>query len=103
MTDHLSPIEAIMWRVSQDATLRMTVGALVILDRPPESDMLVERLRDATVHAPRLNQRPTSPTLFKPFSAWADDPDGAPEHHLRSLSVASPGSMRQLLDLIWVI
>ena len=28
MTDQLSPMEAIMWRVGQDATLRMTVGAL---------------------------------------------------------------------------
>ena len=32
MTDLLSPMEAIMWRVGQDATLRMTVGALVILE-----------------------------------------------------------------------
>ena len=44
MTDQLSPMEAIMWRVGQDATLRMTVGALVILDRPPTTTALVERL-----------------------------------------------------------
>ena len=44
MTDQLSPMEAIMWRVGQDATLRMTVGALVILDRPPTTDALIERL-----------------------------------------------------------
>ena len=44
MTDLLSPMEAIMWRVGQDATLRMTVGALVILDRPPTIAALAERL-----------------------------------------------------------
>jgi len=40
MNDRLSPIEAIMWRVGQDATLRMTVGALVLLDRPPTAAAL---------------------------------------------------------------
>ena len=33
-----------MWRVGQDATLRMTVGALLILDRPPTTKALAERL-----------------------------------------------------------
>ena len=37
MADRLSPMEAIMWRVGQDATLRMTVGALVILDRTADA------------------------------------------------------------------
>ena len=37
MVDRLNPIELFMWRVSHDPTLRMTVGNLMILDRPPAS------------------------------------------------------------------
>ncbi|HEY5876867.1 MAG TPA: wax ester/triacylglycerol synthase domain-containing protein, partial [Ilumatobacteraceae bacterium] len=103
MTDLLSPMEAIMWRVGQDATLRMTVGALVILDRPPTTAALVERLTFAADRAPRLRRRPDEPTARRPRPAWVDDPDPAPELHLRSLSVASPGSLRQVLDLVGLL
>jgi diacylglycerol O-acyltransferase len=99
MTDQLSPMEAIMWRVGQDATLRMTLGALIIVDRPPTTDELSERLAFAAGKAPRLRRRPDDPTALRPRPAWVDDPDPAPERHLRSLSVAPPGSTRQLLEL----
>ena len=99
MTDRLSPMEAIMWRVGQDATLRMTVGALAILDHAPTTEALGERLAFAADNAPRLRRRPDDPTAMRARPAWVDDPDPAPDRHLRSLSVAAPGSMRQLLDL----
>lgn len=103
MSDQLSPMEAIMWRVGQDATLRMTVGALMILDRPPASAALAERLAFAAGHAPRLCRRPDDPPAMRTRPAWVDDPDPAPEHHLRSLSVAPPGSLRQVLDLVGLL
>ena len=99
MTDRLSPMEAIMWRVGQDATLRMTVGALAILDRTPTTEALTERLAFAADNAPRLRRRPDDPTAMRARPAWVDDADPSPGRHLRSLSVAPPGSMRQLLDL----
>ena len=99
MTDRLSPMEAIMWRVGQDATLRMTVGALAILDRAPTTEALSERLAFAVDNAPRLRRRPDDPTAMRARPAWVDDADPSPGRHLRSLSVAPPGSMRPLLDL----
>jgi diacylglycerol O-acyltransferase / wax synthase len=100
MIERLSPMEAIMWRVGQDATLRMTVGALVILDRPPTAKALEERLAAVAEHVPRLRKRPDDPTAMRTRPAWVDDPDPVPDNHLRSLSVADPGSLRQALDLI---
>ena len=100
MTDRLSPMEAIMWRVGQDVTLRMTVGAVVILDRAPDMAALSERLAFATDNAPRLRRRPEERGTRRSRPAWVEDPDPAPEDHLRSLSIAPPGSMRQVLDLI---
>ena len=39
--ERLNPLEAIMWRVGQDATLRMTVGALILLDQAPTTRLMV--------------------------------------------------------------
>ncbi len=103
MTDQLSPMEAIMWRVGQDASLRMTIGALIILERPPTRAALIERLASAAAQAPRMHRRLDDPVAIRGRASWTDDPDSAPEHHLRSLSVARPGSMRQLLDLVGVL
>ncbi len=103
MRDPLSPMEAIMWRVGQDATLRMTVGALMILDQPPTTAALTERLKMVTAQAPRLRRRPDDPTALRTRPAWVEDPEAAPEHHLRSLSVAAPGSLRQVLDLVGLL
>ena len=75
MTDRLSPMEAIMWRVGQDATLRMTVGALAILDRAPTAEALTERLAFAADNAPRLRRRPDDPTAMRARPAWVDDDD----------------------------
>jgi WS/DGAT/MGAT family acyltransferase len=103
MTDLLSPMEAIMWRVGQDATLRMTVGTLLVLDRAPTVDAVAQRLALATEHAPRLRRRPEDGTAVRSRPAWVDDEDPEPHHHLRSLSVAEPGTMRQVLDLVGLL
>ena len=92
-----------MWRVGQDATLRMTLGALLIVDRPPTQDALLERLEFAAARAPRLRQRPDDPTAVRGRPAWVDDEDPAVDAHLRCLSVAAPGSTRQVLDLVGLL
>ena len=102
MTDVLSPIEAIMWRVGQTGSLRMTVGAVLIVDRLPDRDALLERLRFAGEHAERLTQRPGGSTSLRSRPSWITGPF-APEHQLRSLSVSAPGTMREVLDLVGLL
>ena len=51
MSDALSPIETVMWRVGHDPTLRMTVGNLMLLDRAPARSELIERFGAASEHA----------------------------------------------------
>jgi WS/DGAT/MGAT family acyltransferase len=99
----LTPMESIMWRVGQDPTLRMTLGALLIVDRPPTPTALTERLAFAVSRAPRLCQRPDEPSAVRARPAWIDEPDPSPAAHMRALSVASPGSRRQVLDLVGLL
>ena len=65
MHERLSPFESIMWRVGQDPTLRLTVGTLLILERPPKEAELIERVNAAVEQAPRLRWRPDDPTLAR--------------------------------------
>jgi diacylglycerol O-acyltransferase / wax synthase len=103
MEDRLTSVEAIMWAVGHDATLRMTVGALVILDRSPTASLLAERLAVVAAREPRLRSRPyESRTMFS-RPVWVEDFDTDTGFHLRSLSVAAPGSRRQVLDLVSLV
>ena len=103
MPAQLSPMEAIMWRVGQDATLRMTLGTLLVVDHPPKPDALAERLAAAAAAAPRLRQRPDDLSPVRGRPVWVDDADPSPDPHLRCLSVAKPGRRRQVLDLVGLL
>ena len=102
MSDELSPIEAIMWRVGQAGSLRMTVGAVLIVDQLPDRDAVLERLRFAGQHAERLTQRPGGQATLRSRPSWVSGPF-SPEHQLRSLSVSPPGTIREVLDLVGLL
>jgi diacylglycerol O-acyltransferase / wax synthase len=103
MSDRLSPLEAIIWRVGYDPALRMTVGNLMILDRAPSRSDLVERLGSLSEQAPRLRERPADPSYIGRRARWIVDPDFEPGLHVRQVTVPPPGSTRQVLDLVALI
>jgi diacylglycerol O-acyltransferase len=99
-SQRLSSIEAIMWRIGHHAPLRMTVGNLMVLDKPPTREALLERLTAAAEQAPRLRQRPHDASRLRNRPAWVDDDDFDASHHLRTVAVPSPGGQRELLDVV---
>jgi diacylglycerol O-acyltransferase / wax synthase len=103
VSDRLSPIEAVMWRVEHEPTLRMTLGNLMILDRPPTRSELVDRLTSAADQAPRLRRRPDDPSRLRRRPVWVDDPGFDAGNHVRTMTVPSSGDRRQVLDLIALI
>ena len=100
MVDRLSPIEAVMWRVGAEPFLRMTVGNLMLLERPPGRAALVDRLEAVASQAPQLHQYPGDPTRLRRQLVWVDDPDFDAGDHVRVMTIPPPGEQRQLLDLI---
>ena len=101
--DRLNPIELFMWRVSQDPTLRMTVGTLMLLERPPASGAFSERLESAVAREPQLCRMPNDATRLGRRPVWIEDPTFDVSHHLRMVTLPSPGSNRQLLDYIALV
>jgi WS/DGAT/MGAT family acyltransferase len=52
---------------------------------------------------PALRRRPEDSPRLRARPVWVDDDDPSVEHHVRTLSVAAPGSLRQVLDLVGLL
>jgi WS/DGAT/MGAT family acyltransferase len=100
MPSRLSSIEAIMWRAGHDATFRMTVGDLLLLDHAPARDVLVKRLEEAADKVPRLRAMPDDPSHAQSRPGWTSAGAFNAADHVHSMTLAAPGDERQLLDMV---
>ena len=98
MSERMNPMASIMWDLGQFASLRMVVGNLIILDRPPEMTMLAERLASVAARASRLRQRPVAGRRAR--TQWVNEEVFDATRHLRTMAAPSPGDLRQILDLV---
>ena len=95
----MSAFEAVMWRAEVDPRLRSTTTSVLILDRAPDWDRVVEGHRWVTRAVPRFRQRVVDPSFGVGNPIWVEDPDFNLDYHLRRVSLPAPGSERQLFDL----
>lgn len=106
MADHdnrMSDTESLMWRLEKDPYLASTFANITILDRAPNMDLLYARMERTALLFPRLRRRvmPAPGNLGNP--TWVDDPSFDIRYHVRRISLAEPGDMRQLLDLVTLL
>lgn len=99
----MSDAEAMMWRLDKDPYLSSTFANLSVLDRAPDFDRLRRRMERASHSIVRLRQRVQSVPANLTPPQWLDDPDFDIDYHVRRISLPSPGSMRQMLDLATLI
>ncbi|MEZ5246773.1 MAG: wax ester/triacylglycerol synthase family O-acyltransferase [Acidimicrobiales bacterium] len=99
MNDRMSEHEALMWNIEKDPWLNPSGGGLFVFDRPIDVDMLRARMRVAVSELPRFTQRvqPGLGRLSTP--AWVPDPEFDFNSHFRVMTLAAPGTQRQLFDL----
>lgn len=92
-----------MWRLEKDPYLASTFANITILDRAPNMDALVARMERTALLFPRLRRRvmPAPGNFGNP--TWVDDPSFDIRYHVRQISLAEPGDMRQLLDLVTLL
>ncbi|MFY8238210.1 MAG: wax ester/triacylglycerol synthase domain-containing protein, partial [Ilumatobacteraceae bacterium] len=95
----MSDTESLMWRLEKDPYLASSFANITILDRSPNMDLLYARMERTATLFPRLRRRvqPAPGNLGNP--TWVDDPSFDIRYHVRHISLADPGDMRQLLDL----
>lgn len=95
---NLSDVEALMWTVDRDPVLSATFGSITVLDGYPNMDRLEARMARAMAAAPRLRQRVVETTNPLATPQWRDAPDPDTGHHLRRVTLASPGALEQLYE-----
>src|SRR5688572_3608346 len=95
----MSAFDAVMWRAEVDPRLRSTTTSVLILDRTPAWERLLEGHRWVVEAVPRFHQRVVEPAFGIGMPTWVDDPHFDLDYHLRRVRLPEPGSERQLFDL----
>jgi len=97
----MNPLETAMWRAeSADPRLRVTVSLLELLDPVPDWDRLLAAHEWASRMVPRMRQRVLEPALALGTPAWVPDDDFDLSRHVHRVRLPSPGTLRQLLDIV---
>ncbi len=99
----MSDAESLMWNVEKDPWLNPSGGSVAVLDGPIDIEHFRAQIAAAVATVPRLRERAVAG--FGRFSppVWRPDPEFDLDYHIRRVALASPGSERQLLDLIAAI
>lgn len=97
---HMSDQEALMWNIEKDPWMNPSGALLTLLDRPPDFELLLNRIRYGLSRLPRLRERVVPGLGRMSPPVWATDADFDLSYHVRRLSLPAPGSRRQLLDLV---
>jgi WS/DGAT/MGAT family acyltransferase len=96
----MTDAEALMWNVEKDPWLNPSGGAISIHDRMPDMDHLRAQLAYTVVTVPRLMEHVVGGVgRFSP-PVWRPDPEFDLDYHIRVIALPSPGTMRQLLDVV---
>src|SRR5499427_8223438 len=97
----MNPLETAMWRAeSADPRLRVNVSLLELLDPVPDWDRLLAAHEWASRMVPRMRQRVVEPTLALGTPTWVTDGDFDLSRHVHRVELPSPGTLRQLLDIV---
>ncbi|MEM8620386.1 MAG: wax ester/triacylglycerol synthase domain-containing protein [Actinomycetota bacterium] len=93
----MTDTEALMWRLERHRGLSSTFANVALLDRRPDIDRLRSRLSAAAASIPRLRQRIDEAARAP---RWVVDDHLDVDAHVRHVEVATPGTQRQLFDLV---
>src|SRR5499427_6973703 len=97
----MNPLETAMWRAeSADPRLRVTVSLLELLDPVPDWDRLLAAHEWASRMVPRMRQRVLEPAFALGTPTWVTDGDFDLSRHVHRVELPSPGTLRQLLDIV---
>jgi diacylglycerol O-acyltransferase / wax synthase len=95
---HMRDTNAFAWYMEQDPLLRSTVVVVLVLERAPDWDRLMERLERLTRISPGFRQKVVQPPLRLATPRWVVDPDFDLSWHVRRFEAASPRTLETVLE-----
>jgi diacylglycerol O-acyltransferase / wax synthase len=98
MTDYMSNTDAFTWAMESDPRLRSTVVSAVILDKPPDWNVLRDRFDLLSRRLQSLRRRVVpSPSPAPP--RWKDCPDFDLDFHMRRVAASAPATLDTVLEM----
>jgi len=95
--DRMGATDALFWLLDTVPELRSTIGALIVLERPPA----LERVREEFDRVSRLHPRLRQVVVEVPWNLappeWVPDPRLDLDYHVRVLAVPEPGGLPEVL------
>jgi diacylglycerol O-acyltransferase len=98
MADFMRNTDAFAWAMEADARLRSTVVSIVMLDRTPDWDVLVDRFERVSRQMPMFRQR-VETTLPPAPPRWVLDADFDLRFHMRRVVAPAPGTIDTVLAM----
>jgi len=98
MAEVMRNTDAFALGMEEDARLRSTVVTIIVLDRSPDWDVLVDRLERVARLVPMFRQR-VVPTAPPAPPRWVYDPDFDLRYHLRRIVAPEPGTLDTVLEM----
>jgi WS/DGAT/MGAT family acyltransferase len=95
---HMSDADALMWNIEKDPLLRSTIVTVLLFDRAPDWDRVVDRIERGSWLIPRMRQRVATPLLRSGPPHWSGDPNFDLHYHLRRVRACEP-TLEAVLDL----
>jgi WS/DGAT/MGAT family acyltransferase len=101
MQQRMGAFDAVMWNVESDPVLRSVIVAMMVLDSPPDLEVMRDRVERMTLTVPKLRQRVVGNPVSMVPPRWVVDEHFDLDYHLRH--VAAPmrhkSSLRPALNL----
>ena len=91
-------MEAAMWGIENDPLLRQTMTAVLVLDKPPDRKVLLERLERVSRTLPPFRHRLVEVPLRLSTPRWLVDPNFDLSYHVRWIRAPGDGSIDGVLE-----
>ncbi len=98
MAEFMINSDAFAWAMEHDPSLRSTIVTVILLDRSPDWDVVVDRFERIAHAVPMFRQRVVESLPPAP-PRWEPDPDFDLGFHLRRVSAPEPGTSETLLEM----
>ena len=95
---HVGDMDAVLWGIEKDPLLRQTMTAVLILDRPPDRETLLDRLERASRTLPPFRHKLVAPPLRLSTPRWLVDSNFDLSYHVRWIGAPGDGSIDGVLE-----
>ena len=95
---HAGDLDAMLWGIEKDPLLRQTITVVLILDRSPDREILLERLERGSRTLPSFRHRLVEAPLRLSTPRWLVDPNFDLSYHVRWIGAPGDGSLDGVLE-----